>query len=154
MRRAESRSYGGWAFNWVDWGIPLNSQETIFRERYPGETSSILEDVTQLKTKPFFFKGVNEADAVFGSGGSAYAQTNRNKLLAEMVPALSNPAGANAVNGIRANNNFNMPSLYKNGWPSSRAQEQRWLHSDLKTIAYPYIYPMYDGIVELGELDQ
>jgi pimeloyl-ACP methyl ester carboxylesterase len=157
-RKILGSSYGGWAFNWVDWGIPLNPQETIFRERYPGETGTILSDVTQLKTKPFFFKGINEADQVFTTNGSAYAQTNRNKLLAEMVPALSNSAGANNVqkftNDAGETRNFNMPGLYKNGWPSSRSQEQRWLHSDLKTIGYPYIYPMYDEIVELGELDK
>jgi hypothetical protein len=147
-------SYGGWAFNWVDWGIPTDPQHTIFRERYPGETGPVLADLNELKTKPFFFKGVSEADEVFTTNGSAYAQANRNKLLAEMVPALSDAAGANAVNGLGANNNFNMPSLYKNGWPSSRNQAGRWLHSDLKTIGYPYIYPMYDEIVELGELDK
>lgn len=149
-------SYGGWAFNWVDWGIPLNPQETIFRERYPGETGPVLADLNELKTKPFFFKGVNEADAVFTSAnGSTYAQTNRNKLLAEMVPALSNGAGANAVqkltNDAGENRNFDMPDDYQNGWPASRSNNH-WLHSDLKTIAYPYIYQLYDAWVEIGDL--
>jgi hypothetical protein len=146
-------SYGGWEFNRIDWGVPKEIAPTQNRERYPSETGPVLADVGELKTKPFFYRGVSEADEVFGSGGSAYAQTNRNRLLAEMVPTLSNAAGANEIPNMGAENNFNMPSVFKNGWPDGRDNGD-WLHSDLKTVAYPFIYPLYDKIVELGVLDQ
>jgi hypothetical protein len=149
-------SYGGWQFNTVDWGVTL--AKAAKRNLYPRETSTILFNLEQLKSKPFFYKGVAEADQVFTTSGSDYAQTNRNRLLAEMVPALSNAVGANPLNKFAPpggqDHNFDMPSVFKNGWPSVRNKEKRWLHSDIKTIGNPYIYLMYDKIVELGELNK
>ena len=30
--------------------------------------------------------------------------------------------------------------------------KDRWLHSDLKVMAYPYVYPLFDDFVKRGEL--
>ncbi len=148
--------YGGWEFNRADWGIDIDpAHHILFRERFPSETGIILADTSQMQTKPFFFKGVGEADQLFTSSGGSYAQQNRNRLLAEMVPALSNAAGANNVQKLNNDagevRNFDMSSSYENGWPTSRSSNH-WLHSDLKTISYPYIYQFYDKLVELGGL--
>lgn len=116
-----------------------------------------MANLEQLKAKPFFYKGVSDADELFTTGGSNYAQSNQNRLLAEMIPALSNAAGANPISKFDPpsgnNNNINMTIMFKNGWPSGRDNGD-WLHSDLKTVAYPFIYLLYDEVVELGGLNQ
>jgi len=152
--------YGGWGFNRQDYGDPLGPHGSINSVWDADETQHLLtpSGLEGLKTTPFFFMGDSRMDALVGSGGSSEAQQNQSKYLAEMVPALSYASGANQIVKLTADSgeqrNFNMPDIYQNGWPSVRMGDLSWLHSDIKTIAYPYIYQFYDKMVELGELNQ
>src|SRR5205823_11191346 len=78
-------------------------------------------------------------DLTDASKGSAAAQAHRNQLLAEMFPARTLPAGANLSPKFAppggVDRNFDMPELYKNGWPHERGNESEWKHSDCKIVA-------------------
>jgi len=45
------------------------------------------------------------------------------------------------------------------GWPKERTSRNGeyasdWLHSDFKDIALPYVYPMYEKMLEIGQLTE
>jgi probable HAF family extracellular repeat protein len=82
--------------------------------------------------------------------GSPTAQAHRNQLLAEMFPARTLPAGANSVVKFmppaKPDRNFDMPELFANGWPNERPSTE-WKHSDIKAVAYTFIYPLFKDFV-------
>jgi hypothetical protein len=75
----------------------------------------------------------------------------RNKLLAEMLPALSLAVGANKTDALGAN--YDMNTL-KTGWPTERDESESpgWRHCDIREMAYPYVHKLFDRISELGAL--
>jgi hypothetical protein len=90
-------------------------------------------------------------DLTDSSQGSVVAEEHRSQLLAEMFPSRTLPAGANNLL-LLEDRNFDMPALYKNGWPPERGAVTDWLHSDVKTVAYPYIFGLFEKWVTLGNL--
>jgi hypothetical protein len=73
-------------------------------------------------------------------------------LLAEAIPALSLPVGANRVTnfGTEGINQFNMPAQFAdpNNWPRSPVGGVApWHHSDMHDVAYPFIYKFYNQLV-------
>lgn len=77
-----------------------------------------------------------------------------NDMLAMGVPALSPAAGlTNAIPLIGRNNNVDTPEIKENGWPRNHEDyHQRWLHSDLKNMAFLYTYKVFEKITTEGEL--
>ena len=80
----------------------------------------------------------------------------RAKMLGDAIPAESFAAGANATEGVGGN--YNMQCDTPNGWPADRCDEtsagvvMRWLHSDLKNVAFFYVHKLYLKIVgDLGK---
>ena len=74
------------------------------------------------------------------------------RLLADAIPALSNPAGRNPLgNAVQADVDYmsHRRGAYPSGWPRD---DERWWHSDLKNIAYPYNRSIFDKIVTDGSL--
>jgi hypothetical protein len=75
--------------------------------------------------------------------------------LGDGIPALSNPAGANSLGnnfGIpEADRNMNgLKGLNQNGlWPIS---DDRWHHSDIVKVAYPFTHQVFEHIVTDGGL--
>jgi hypothetical protein len=113
----------------------------------------------QLQTNAFFDMSVDTA--LFGSGGSAYAQANRNRILSDAIPALTLPVGANHVSilapvGLPDRNSDMNAASFKNGWPVDRMQNtterDNWHHSDCREVAYTFTYKLFNQIVTLGEL--
>jgi len=128
----------------------------------PDEALSITPD--ELMKVPFFNSSapvpsllVDPTNAV--GLGSAFAVTNQNQILAEMIPALSFAAGANRLTPLGDDGNFDMNGM-ENGWPASLHDPNAlitdpWRHGDYRAAAYLYTYKMFDKIAkELGELDQ
>jgi alpha-tubulin suppressor-like RCC1 family protein len=79
--------------------------------------------------------------------GSSTAQSHRNQLLAEMFPARTLPAGANAMLSLE-DRNYDMSLLFRNGWPLDRGDNMDWEHSDCKVVAYTFVYPLFNAFVD------
>ena len=39
-----------------------------------------------------------------------------------------------------------------NGWPERINYPERWCHSDIKDVAYFYVYKFFDKVIEKGSL--
>lgn len=62
----------------------------------------------------------------------------------------SHVTGREAIGSIPSARNFDM-SNFKNGWPRDHAHyDERWLHSDVREMAYLYIYKLFDDIAGRG----
>jgi hypothetical protein len=88
-----------------------------------------------------------------------YAAEHRARLLAACIPALSLAAGKAAIDAITLDGggNFDMQALYRSGWPSQRINpndilSDRWLHNDLREVAYYFVYPLFRRMVQTGGL--
>jgi len=80
------------------------------------------------------------------------------RLLADAIPALTLAAGKIEVSDIGPINefNFNMQSTFKTAktagiyWPSARQDQPNWRHSDLREVAYTYLYKIFNKFVGSG----
>ncbi len=149
-------SLGGWGFNGDDPEYYLTKLD-VYGYELPipiaPEAANLLDD-TVLMTKPFFKKGPHSELYASGAVGSQYAEKNVKWLLANAMPALTLPAGGNKTVKFGLENNFDMQLRFRNGdhWPATRGNLQNWRHGDLKDVAYPYVYPLFDKFVTLGGL--
>ncbi len=78
----------------------------------------------------------------------------RNELLAVAIPALS-PAAGKTVTGVPdRNRNMNVDFKPTNGdWGrDGMPYYKRWLHSDMKVMAYLYTHLLFDKLVDEGDL--
>jgi len=82
---------------------------------------------------------------------------DRFALLAKAIPALSGATGNSAVSIPDPNSmprNWDMNAVFHSAaWPRTQGDYgTRWLHSDIKNIAYFYIASLFDDIAQKGEL--
>jgi hypothetical protein len=74
------------------------------------------------------------------------------------IPALTPPTGRSDLSRILdMANSFNLDLqnsgiLHPNGWPDRSSYPDRWLHSDMKDVAYFYNYKFYEKATEKGNL--
>jgi len=82
------------------------------------------------------------------------------KCLGEAMPALSYAQGSNTATrfddlsgnfDLNAPYNSNNGQGFKNGWPTSRPN-QNWLHSDCLNVAYIFHFKFYDRMINNGGL--
>ncbi len=81
-------------------------------------------------------------------------------LLASAIPAMSFGAAVNAVNKFNqyGERNFDMEALrgQNQEWPVTRIDNtvfnKRWLHSDIRNVALPYVYQTFDTMLSEGAL--
>ena len=72
---------------------------------------------------------------------------------AEYVPAISSPVGGNSTAPAQLENHDLNSSPYRNGWGrNSGVYGASWFHSDMKDMAYFYVYPLYDELKTKGNL--
>jgi hypothetical protein len=154
-----SSDHGGWQFN-QGYGTNYFSGDGYVTNSLDPATAATLPD-SMLKTNAFFQFSSSDfsADsALLGSGGSAYAQTNRNRIISDAIPAVTLPIGANQLTTLDQPNNphnFDMNTTYENGWPLARIQTPEtnsWHHSDMRVVAYIYTYLLFNKFVTLGNL--
>lgn len=95
---------------------------------------------------------------VFSYGGTPLNNRNASQddiwlALAKYVPAISSPVGGTpAFDNPDRFNDLNS-SAYRVGWGRSHnVYGQSWLHSDMKDMAYFYVYPLYDELRQKGSL--
>jgi hypothetical protein len=134
------------SFNWDTWP--------------PAQTASITD--AQLRTNAFFqmTSTAYAADAtLYGTSGSQYAQTYRNRILADAIPCRTLPVGANPVPRLTRVNeddkNIDMKTELENGWPQSRfstTEGNKWHHGDYVSVAYTFTYKLFDDFVNFGNL--
>jgi hypothetical protein len=153
-------THGGWGFNMNLPYFYFDSTNLMYVHMSNAQASGL--PASQLQTNAFF--NVSVDTPLFGASGSQYAQTNRNRILADAIPALSLPVGANPVPKLSPplspnERNFDMQLRYENGWPSGRPQLQvgvpaagEWHHSDFRQVAYPFAYRLFDDFVSFGNL--
>jgi hypothetical protein len=154
-------THGGWAFNDPTYGTN-DDQAAVYFHMAPTPASQLTTN--QVKASPFFdlasypySLGTFTADlALTNSGGSVYATNNRNRILADAIPAMTLPIGANDVPALDdEDRNFNMQQLYENGWPADRmstSETNNWHHSDFRQVAYTFTYQLYTNFVYFGNL--
>jgi Concanavalin A-like lectin/glucanases superfamily len=142
-------THGGWKFN-TNYASLTIAQANVLPP-------------AQLQTNAFFdltSPSFGTADlALYGDLGNVYAYENRNRILSDAIPALSLPLGANYDTNLDlefgGTRNFDMQTLYENGWPPGRletAEGNNWHHSDFHEVAYPFTYHLFDKMVTLGNL--
>jgi len=97
--------------------------------------------------------------ALYSTSGSSYAKVFRNRLLSDTIPALTLPVGANPLTSLDQPgnpHNFNMQSVYENGWPQDRLasgeRNNNWYHSDFQQVAYTFTYKLFNQFVTIGNL--
>ena len=83
---------------------------------------------------------------LFTIADASYRDELRAKFLADAIPATSFAAGANYTGGIR--DNYNMHDYIKPNWPRKENSKKILLHSDIKNVAYYFLYPLFDNFIE------
>lgn len=143
-------TYGGWGFNDYYYDYDLSAYVP------PTNAQAILSG-------PFFRPGGSELEDLYvpidtnlTDVGSAFATNNLHFLLAGFIPSRTLPMGANRLTTWPTTRNYNMQHTdvdegFQNGWPRSSTD---WLHSDLREVAYLYVYRLYDQFRDLGGLSQ
>ncbi len=113
-----------------------------------------------------FFEAFKETDLTNPTAAIASAKAGSKNvqydLLARGIPALSFATAVHKLAPLdnlnpSLNRNFNMESdgRTQNQWPTtghSGNDAGRWLHSDFKNVSLPYVYQMYQAMIEKGSL--
>ena len=146
-------SHGGWRFSDYYYGVPVVSAN-----------STAYTPNSMLPQHPFFdfsraaLVGSTHPDLALTNAatGSAYAAANRNRILADAIPAMSLVAGANPVTILNQpgnSHNFDMMTL-KNNWSQGRTGDEsgKWHHSDFVQMAYTFTYKLFNQFVTTGNL--
>ena len=148
--------HGGWKFNSSYDIFPGGMRTHLPPARAATNTTTMLQTNAFFDFGNYVFSTHPDYVHLQGSDGSSYAQTNRNRILSDAIPALSLVAGANPVQILGATHNFNMSTnTFENNWPQGRLQQREgnnWHHSDFHEVAYIFTWPLFDKFVTLGNL--
>jgi len=155
-----SSDHGGWGFNSA-YDFYVGGLET----NIPPTQAAAAPPSLILVTNAFFDMSYDTAMFTNSPSGSTYAQSNQNRILSDAIPAVTLPLGANYDTNLDIvfgnTRNFDMQSLYENGWPIGRGAPQyptgttaagEWHHSDLRAVAYTFNYRLFNEMVTLGNL--
>jgi len=87
----------------------------------------------------------------------AIPSSTRNQIIASAIPALSGAAGRTLIPDLTSAMNIDMDTDFKpDGGVWGRGGEPydtRWLHNDIRNMAYLYTYKLFDRLVVLGGLE-
>lgn len=165
---AMERSQGGWGFNpsWRGRFVPNGPTKGAggHFEKLPPEEAARLTPF-QLLNDPFFGR--------FNEGWLHQARTPRPSplldsphirydLLARAVPAMTYAAGASPMPasntaGVITNYDLELQGRSQGGsWPTeghgTDKTNGRWLHSDFKNVALPFVSPLFQKMIQAGSL--
>ena len=138
----------GWGF--YCWTTNINNE--AIKVRYSAAEANALVANGSIVTNAVFDRGVS---AMFKPDISDFEKAD---ILAYHIPAVSSPAGKVAVWGGDNSVDMNI-SCKVNEWgregvqvekEGQRVTEYSWLHSDIKNMAYYYVYPAFTNIIEKG----
>ena len=84
---------------------------------------------------------------------SNIVQQTQDEILGLGIPALSGALGSDSLAPLPTARNYNMDANKPPSYPSRGSPyNTRWLHSDLKNMAYPYTHQLFDEFVSKGSL--
>ena len=143
---------GGWGINTY---YSLNPLWYVYQYGFTGKVQSDLTHEDAI-THPLFTPFRSESESMhstnlFTLADASYRDELRAKFLADAISATSFAAGANHTGGLT--DNYNLQSNTPNGWPKQRERNsangiiRQWLHSDLKDVAFFYVYCLFNKIV-------
>ena len=148
---------GGWGFN-DEYDIlagfnPVTGMP-FYEHRPPALANTLSED--DLRTTPFFRRF--DDSRLWGDNGSAIALMSSvwRQLLADAIPALSNPAGSNPIplwESEPEEKNVNMYILRDNR-SGNRGGSGPSEHSALKALPLGQTKPVFECVVEKGALNE
>lgn len=113
-------------------------------------------DITsqQLRVRPYFESFLEPFLLDSGVIQDDPANAVKYDVLARGIPALSYAAGANRIPSFNgANFDMEAQGRVPNVWPAdghSGSRFNRWIHSDFKNVALPYVSRMHQSITDQG----
>ena len=134
---------GRWYFLWMPWNSRRYSAE-VAREIVAAGLQSAFRNVPAFRPRP---------EELFDFTNRDFAEANRDKLLGFAIPALS-PAVGRPYESKSVGKAQDMDKVCEECDRCAREKpyETRWLHCDLKDMAYRHNYKLYDRFVEVGTL--
>lgn len=126
-------AYGGWGFH--TWRI------AGFDYQYTDAEAADMVADGSITNNPVFNRGYQpmlEPDAT---------QDEVMCTLAKYVPAVSNPIGGRALFSADERSADLNESRFRSGWVDDVSRGNSWRHSDMKDVAYFYVWPLYDELV-------
>ena len=116
-----------------------------------------IPDVPQVIPDTQYFTGPTWIMGLYtSSGGDTIAAdpAKRAQLLAQAIPALTLPAGANNTSAFEKRNH-NMPVQFVDAahWPRGKEKVTdvpNWYHSDMCDVAYLYVSKLFDQLVSIS----
>jgi hypothetical protein len=172
--KGQAQNYGivNIGSNYCGWGF---TQDDIGYWFYTAGSLALADQgmLDHAKTSPLFGDGNDINGTLIGpswlpnlfngttGNSTAAVPAYRNQFLAEAIPALSLPAGANYVTNFQTTNNYNMPATFADHvgstyyWPSELGIDETgdasnglpyWHHSNMQEVAYPYLWQFYDQL--------
>ena len=165
---AMERTQGGWGFNpaWRGRYVPSGPTKSTggYYERMDPITAGRITSA-QLVQDPFFrplYEGCLRGPRLLAPSPILDCSNMRYDLLARAIPAMTFAAGASLVpptdSGAQVVN-FNLETLGRTDpkqWPTeghgATRLAGRWLHSDFKNVALPYVTPFYTQMIKSAAL--
>ncbi len=134
---------GGWGFYW--WMESSGGED--YPVYYSAATTSVMVANGSITNNPVFYYPGTQMD------NRNATQDNIWFALAEYVPAVSSPVGGNSTAPAQVENHDLNGSPYRSGWGrNDGVYLENWFHSDMKDMAYFYVYPLYDELKTKGSL--
>jgi hypothetical protein len=153
--------------SWAGWGFAHSYiyQEPAVTSSWSGAVGPGFHMITPngafyppaVQTESILLSELGEHPVFLRRPASMFTSTipvaTQNEVLARGIPALSGPVGFNNVASL-ADNNINMNSIERpNGWGRNhQVLGTRWLHGDLKAMAFFYNHRLFENVTANGGL--
>ena len=143
---------GGWGFNPRPGATVEQAEGNNNLRWYQRYATRDLTDTPEtrgkLKKNPVFNV---KPENVFKDLTSVLSKDLQNKMLCDAIPVISTAMGRTYASGSWIGENMDD---YKSEWGrDDDTYDTRWLHCDLKDMAYFFTYKLWDKFVELGSLN-
>ena len=135
----------------MGWGFEEDRKDGLPK---PKDATTLSDDI--LRTNPLF---LHNPPLILGADASAIL-SQRDLLLAQGIPALSQATGRVEITPISREDQYDLQRYMANttfkgvqrGGASGRDSTARWLHSDIKDLAYPLSQAFFHRVITQGRL--
>ena len=135
---------GGWGFHIWDANPP---NEGVMLTNYTAEAAAAMVADASITNHPVF-----EISGTSMNNPNA-TEANIREALAKHVPAVSSAVGKTNLGGSNIYSDDLNDSTYRSGWGRDGGIfPNLWLHSDIKEMAYHYVFPWFVELVNRGNL--